>query len=239
MKILSLFLLLVNVSLCSAAEPIPVAVGMYPFAPFVEQKGPNGEVGMTIDLIDALNHSQNNYHFETVLIPPKRRYQSYIDGHYDVIFYESKTWGWQDIAVEVSDVYQTGGEVYIALKKEGRGQDYFDDFNNKRMMGILGFHYGFADFDANEILLSKKFNMHLSQDNERNINLLLKGRGDIAVVTKAYLQRYFLAYPKSKELILISEIMDQEYRHTALVRPKIRPNIDEINTMLKQLKSSG
>lgn len=237
LNLLLTFILTSSFSL--ALEPITVSVGMYPFAPFVEPKGSEGEVGMTLDLVAALNKTQKKYYFDTVLVPPKRRYQSFNDGHYDMIFYESKSWGWQDITVDTSKVYQTGGEVYIALKKLGRDQSYFNDFSDKRMIGILGFHYGFADFNADENFLIKEFNMLLTSNNDRNINLLLKERGDVAVITNAYLQRFLLEYPTVKSRLLISEKFDQKYNHTALIRPGISPSIDEINTMLSTLKQTG
>jgi polar amino acid transport system substrate-binding protein len=238
MRFNTVFILLFTSS-CFAAEPIAVSVGMYDFAPFVESKGLLGEVGMTLDLVAALNKSQQKYHFNTQLIPPKRRYQSFNDGHYDMIFYESKSWGWQGINVDVSDVYQQGGEVYIALKKQGRDQKYFADYNNKNMIGIYGFHYGFANFNSDEDYLIKEFNMMLTPDNDRNIKLLLKERGDVAVVTKAYLQRFLLVNPSVKPRLLISDNLDQVYNHTVLLRPGILPNIDEINAMLNDLQKTG
>ena len=97
----------------NASEPIEVTVGMYPFAPFVEQKGHNTITGMTIDLLTALNNQQKKYIFKPFVIPPKRRYLSYQNGDYDLIFYENSTWSWNEYDVEVSDVYQLGGEVYV------------------------------------------------------------------------------------------------------------------------------
>ena len=237
---LNLLLILLFITTASfAEEPISVSVGMYPFAPFVESKGSLGEVGMTLDLVAALNKAQKKYYFETLLIPPKRRYQSFKDGHYDVIFYESLSWGWQDVKVDVSKVYQEGGEVYVALKKPDRNQSYFTDFNNKRMIGIAGFHYGFANFNSDEEYLIKEFNMMLTPYNDRNIKLLLKDRGDIAIITQAYLQRFLLDTPDLKPQLLISEKMDQIYNHTVLLRPGISPSIDEMNDMLEHLKKTG
>ena len=236
---LTLLLLLTLCNSVFARDAINVTVGMYPFAPFVETKGKGGEEGMTIDLITALNKLQKKYYFKAIRIPPKRRYQSYKDGHYDVIFYENKAWGWQDIEINASRVYQTGGEVYVALNKKGRGQDYFDNFSGKRMMGILGFHYGFADFNSDEIFLKKQFHMQLSHDNDKNLAMLLKGRGDVVVVTKAYLQRYLLQNPQAEEQLLISDKLDQEYNHTVLVRPNMKPTVEEINRMLEALDNTG
>ena len=236
-------LMMILSSAVMAGERIKVSVGMYPFAPFVETSNDtNKELqpsGMTIDLISALNQSQNMYYFEAIRIPPKRRYQFYNDGHYDVIFYENKEWGWNDIEIDESNSYQKGGEVYVALKKPGRGQEYFDDFTGKRMMGILGFHYGFSGFNASEDYLMKHYYMHFSYDNLKNITLLLKERGDIAVITKAYLQRYLTSNPEHKSKLLISKKLDQEYQHAVLVRPNIRPSVDEINSMLGNLYRSG
>jgi ABC-type amino acid transport substrate-binding protein len=239
MRFNTLFILLFISSSCFSAEPLEVSVGMYHFAPFVESKDSLGEVGMTLDLVAALNKSQQKYHFNTQLIPPKRRYQSFKDGHYDVIFYESKSWGWQDINVDVSAVYQQGGEVYIALKKQGRDQEYFSDFNNKNMIGILGFHYGFANFNSDEDYLVKEYNMILTPDNDRSIKLLLKERGDIAVVTKAYLQSFLLVNPNVRSRLLISDNLDQFYNHRVLLRPDILPSLDEVNAMLNDLKKTG
>ncbi|MBL4796828.1 MAG: transporter substrate-binding domain-containing protein [Oleispira sp.] len=239
MKFLIAIIGLIFSSTAFSQPPIKVTVGMYPFAPFVEQDDFNGTSGMTIDLIAALNRNQKKYHFETILIPPKRRYQSYKRGDYDVIFYENLAWGWQDYPVDISNIYQKGGEVYVALKQSGRGQEYFDSFDNKRMMGILGFHYGFANFNADEKFLHNKFNMTLSHDNDKNLTKLLKQRGDVVVVTKAYLQRYLKYYPGVKESLLISEKLDQEYNHTVLLRPNSEISIKEINEMLDDLTSSG
>ena len=241
-KLIILMTMILSISVM-AEERIIVNVGMYPFAPFVEtNQDTNNELqpsGMTIDLISALNQSQKKYSFVAIQIPPKRRYQFYKDGHYDVIFYENKEWGWSNIDIDVSNSYQKGGEVYVALNKLGRGQEYFDDFTGKRMMGILGFHYGFSGFNATEDYLMKHYHMNFSYDNLKNITLLLKERGDIAVITKAYLQRYLTSNPEHKSKLLISEKMDQEYQHAVLVRPGIRPSVDEINGMLETLYQSG
>lgn len=220
-------------------EPIEVTVGMYPFAPFVEQNEQGVLSGMTLDLLTALNNQQRKYIFKPFVIPPKRRYLSYQKGDYDLMFYENSQWSWSEYDVDVSDVYQLGGEVYVALKKEGRGQEYFDDLTNKRMMGILGFHYGFTNFKTDEAYLREEFNMALVNSNDKNLSKLLTGRGDIALFNKAYLQRYAFKNPKIKDKLLVSEKLDQEYRHAVLVRPGSQPSVEEINIMLKSLQQSG
>ncbi len=242
MKYILLLVILSNGLYVHAEPPIAVKIGMYPFAPFVEEpenSDEEGITGMSIDLMQALNRIQRTYTFEAVVIPPKRRYQSYRDGHYDVILYESKAWGWAGINIDESNVFQVGSEVYVALNKPDRTQAYFEQLDGKRMIGITGFHYGFADFNADEEYLAEAFNMVLTQNNTRSLNLLLKDRGDIIVITNASLQYFLLKRPELKTQLLISNKIDQKYQHTVMVRPNISPSIKEINSYLDLLTSTG
>ena len=233
------YLLALVVSLVSAGlHALDIKVGVYPFAPFVEVNKDSTHSGMTLDMMALLNKQQNEFNFIPVSISPKRRYTSYKDGEFDIIFYESRKWGWQNIDILESDVYQTGGEVYVALKKPNRDQSFFDNFSGKRMVGLLGYHYGFANFNSDEDFLRENYNMVLTWDNAKGIELLLAQRGDIAVVTQAFLKRYLLRHPEHKDRFLVSEKMDQEYNHTALLRPRIALKLEELNQMIQELKKT-
>ena len=216
---------------------LDIKVGIYPFAPFVESDEKTGKSkGMTLDLLTLLNKQQQEYHFVPVLISPKRRYASYKNHEFDVIFYESRKWGWQNIDILESEVYQTGGEVYVALKEPQRDQRYFEDLSGKRMVGMLGYHYGFAQFNSDENYLRTNYNMILTWDNNKALDLIHGRRGDIAVVTQAFLKRYLLRNPEHRPNLLISEKKDQEYRHTALLRPNISLSLPMLNDMIRQLR---
>ena len=60
MKILIVILALISSSTVLSQQPVTVMVGMYPFAPFVEQEGSDTASGMTPDLVAALNRNQKN-----------------------------------------------------------------------------------------------------------------------------------------------------------------------------------
>lgn len=218
---------------------LDIKVGIYPFAPFVETDEKTGKSkGVTLDLLNLLNKQQQEYHFVPVLISPKRRYASYKNHEFDVIFYESRKWGWQNIDILESEVYQTGGEVYVALKGPQRDQRYFEDLSDKRMVGMLGYHYGFAQFNSDEHYLRTKYNMALTWDNNKALDLILGQRGDVAVVTQAFLKRYLLQHPELRERLLVSDKKDQEYRHTALLRPDIPLTLEKLNGMIRRLQGS-
>ncbi|HEB32693.1 MAG TPA: hypothetical protein ENI15_17755 [Spirochaetes bacterium] len=153
----------------------PVMVGGYLFPPFVE-KNKDGYTGVTLDMIKATNAFQNKYQFKFYPTTSKRRYHSFKKKKFNMIMFESKDWGWKNLPIESSKVFLRGGEVYIALSKPGRGQDFFSDFENKEMVGILGYHYGFADFNSDEKFLKKKFKIKLITMHENIIKLILRGR---------------------------------------------------------------
>lgn len=222
-----------------AAEP--VKVGGYEFAPFVELDASGHAGGLTIDLLALLNRSQRDYSFQFVTTSPSRRYRDFEERRFDLIAFESIDWGWADqkLPVDASRVFLTGGERYVATAQPGRGQDYFDDLAHRRLVGIRGYHYGFAGFEADPVRLAQRFELALVNDNEASIEMILRGRGDVAVVTDLYLGRYLIQHPAARPQLLISDRFDQAYRHTILVRRGSKPDVREIDALLGQLEASG
>jgi len=163
-------------------------------------------------------------------------------GRYDIIMFENIEWGWEGQPVEQSNVFMTGGEVYIAYNRQERDQHFFDDMASKRMVGILGYHYGFANFNADESYLSEHFNVLLSTDHLRNIRLILANRpelAEIAVVTRSFLGQYLSDNPKHREKLLISDKLDQEYQHRILVRENAEISVNQVNELIIKLEDDG
>ena len=164
LRVVILILAILTGSSAASAREI-VKVGGYEFGPFVDVVGGKPS-GLTQALLDTLNHYQDRFSFEFVLTSPNRRYKDFEDHKFDLIFFESPDWGWSNkrIAVEASQVFLDGGERYIALAKPGRSKDYFASLGDKRMIGILGYHYGFAGFEADDTVMSTKFHTILVTD---------------------------------------------------------------------------
>jgi ABC-type amino acid transport substrate-binding protein len=238
---IGLMLLLTSWTLFSHAHAQRVAVGVYPFAPFVEMTEDKDQPyqGLTIDLLTLLNSKQQDYYFDPVAVSPKRRYQAFQLGDYDLLFYESKNWGWENMEIDASMVYQRGRELYVALADSDRDQSFFDDLSQHRLIGILGYHYGFANHNSDEQYLRNTYNLLLSWDHRRNFDLLFERRGDVLIVNQSYLDRYMSRHPERAQRLLISEQSDQIYRHTVLVRPGADPSVETINALLKQIIRDG
>ncbi len=232
LKALALILAMLVGSAASAREV--VKVGGYEFGPFVNLDAAGKPDGLTFALIETLNRYQDRFTFQVVLTSPNRRYKDFEDHKFDVIFFESPDWGWAEkkLPVDASQVFLDGGEQYIALAKPGRGQDYFAHLAEKRMVGILGYHYGFAGFESDPAELAKKFRMTLVNDNAASIEMILKDRGDVAVVTDSYLKRYLTSHPGTADKLLVSERLDQRYAHRALVRRDAAITVADLNRLL-------
>ncbi len=223
----------------SAIAQKVINVGGYVFAPFVSLDDFNKPSGITLDLIEELNKIQKKYFFRFVMTSPKRRYIAFNKNVFDMMLFESIHWGWKDFPVDFSKVYFKGGEVYITKKKPNRNNHFFNSINSKSLVIMRGYHYGFANFNADEAYLNKNFNVQITNSNKSTIELILMGRRDMGVVTKSYLDLYLLNNQDSAKELLISKKYDQEYNHTILLRKTLPVNIKEINDLLDKLKTQG
>lgn len=215
-----------------------VKVGVVHFPPYIEVEANGKTGGMIMELLNYMNSIQSTYKFEPVQTSAMRKIRDFKNGSYDLSFFDNLKWGWDKADVDASTVYMRGKEVYIAKKKPGRGQNYFNDFTGKSMVGMLGYHYGFANFNADARYLRKKYNMQASTSNEGSVKMILRDRGDIAIVSDAFLHWYFITHPEARSKILISNKVDQHYLLTVIVRKDIRPSVQEINALLGKFKQS-
>ena len=214
-----------------------VYVGAYHFPPFFNEQ--LDSYGISLELIEAMNKFQNKYNFKLFVTSSKRRFSHFDSGLFDLIMFENLAWGWKDKDVAASNVFFKGGAVYIAKADGKKNQNYFDNFKGKRLLGILGYHYGFANFISDEEYLKKKFNAYMTSTHDGNIISIVQERADIAVVVKAYLQKYLHDNPGIKGNLLISNKYDAVNYYTVLIRKNIKPDVNEINILLDDLKKNG
>jgi len=216
-----------------------IIVGLAHFPPFIEARSDKVS-GLAAKMLDLMNHHQNKYQFQAIPTLPATRHETFRLGRYDMSMFDNIAWGWQDFNVDASDVYLQGGEVYITQAISGRDEAYFTDFKGKTIIGIQGYHYKFAEYNADEEYLKQTFNMQLTKSNLGSIKMLLSGeRGDIAVVSMSFLAKYLKDNPSDRNRLLVSRKLDQTYQHSIILRKGIKPTIEEINTILTELTQNG
>ncbi|RDH44166.1 transporter substrate-binding domain-containing protein [Zooshikella ganghwensis] len=216
---------------------ITVRISMSPFEPFVLDTDPPS--GIAIDMMELMNNFQDTYHFTFIMTTSVRRHKAFKNGLFEMSMFDNYKWGWEGFPVDVSKVYLKGGEIYVALAKPDRTQSYFKEFEQKRMIGMLGYHYGFADFNSDQSFLKERFHMSLTTNNLATITMLLKDRGDIAVITESFFNQYLKNNQHMRNKFIRSNHYDQEYNHTIIIRKGIKPSIEEINTLLEDMEKAG
>ena len=216
-----------------------VRVGGYVFPPFLEEKEGGGHAGAAVDLIAELNRLQDRWRFELVPKTAAGRYDDFRAGRFDMVLFENAAWGWAGMDVVASRIYLSGGEVYVAKRELGRDERYFSTLRGKRISAIRGYHYGFADSDADPAHLAERFFIRLSDSHRSNIEDVVEGRADVSVVTRSYLARFLKERPELREELLVSRRLDQAYNHTILVRRGLPISRAEVNGLLDRIEESG
>lgn len=200
-----------------ALAGVTVTVGAYHFPPYYHNKEARG---LVVDLIDFLNQEQDGFTFKLVPTSPRRRYADMEAGRFDVMMFEMQEWGWAGQPVETTPPILVGGELYVARAEAGRGEGFFEDIVQKKLVGIAGYHYRFADFNSDEQFLKSTFDIRLTSTHDGNLMSILAGRSDVAIVTQSFLKRWQRKNPDTSERLLVSERLDQQYRLPILVGPK-------------------
>ncbi|WP_247894330.1 transporter substrate-binding domain-containing protein [Azospirillum sp. B510] len=217
------------------SAPVTLRVGAYDFPPYVDESGG----GVTRDLLNLFNAAQSAYRFEMVRTAPQRRYDDLDQGRFDMIAFESKTWGWQDRPVDASRPYLRDAEVFVAKAGPGIDQHYFDDLTGKSILGRLGFHYAFAGFNADPKQLEQRYRTRVTVTHEGNVRSVVAGRADLAIITRSFLTRFLQREPDLARQVLVSDRTDQIYEHTILTRQGGPVTVGWIDALLDRLEAGG
>lgn len=216
-----------------------VKVGAYNFPPYVLKAESEQPQGLLPDLLVALNQQQSDYIFELVPTSVTRRYRDFQHARFDLILFESVAWGWQDTALTNLDMQVEDADIYVAKAEPGRTQAYFDQLKGKRLALYTGYHYGFAQFNADPGYLASEFNVMLNYSHESNLLMVQRGRADITVVTRSYLHSFEQKFPAQRAQLMTSRKNDQIYHHEALLRPQAPISSATLGALLQQLRNTG
>ena len=221
------------------AQPQEVRVGAYHFPPYVVRPEQRTDDGLLAQLLAALNRVQEARTFAQVPTSATRRYRDFEQARFDVIFFESPTWGWRQIPFEAVDMRLEDEELFVAARAPGRDQRYFGDLSGKRLALYQGYHYAFADFNSDQDYLAANYNALLTYSHDSNLQLITRDRADIALVTRSFLAGFSARHPQHAKQLLVSDRVDQIYRHHALVRPGAAISATELQGLLQRLRDSG
>lgn len=232
-------ILLVFLSLSSFANSynrIQINVGAGVRPPFLLEDNTQG-VGP--DIIHALNLIQEQFIFQLVPVPIKRRTQSLYEGWVDIMMWDNSKWGWEQESLQHSQPLIHAKDVFIARTDKYQSQDVFDELSSHSLAMVHGYHYKFVNFETDPIKLNQSFSITLVRTEEDSINLLLSKRVDVAVASDVALAWHFKKYPQSQSKIMISEKYDTEYMRYFLVPASSPISAKELDELLILADNKG
>ncbi|WP_175389619.1 ABC transporter substrate-binding protein [Pseudomonas sp. C2B4] len=220
-----------------------VRIGAAHFPPYTVRPETGADTGLLPQLVEALNALQSDYQFVLVPTSIPRRFGDFKQGRIDMAIFENPAWGWKDIPRTDVDMGLEDAEIFVAQRQpEGRPvreQDYFSDLAGKRLALFSGYHYEFASFNAEPKYLTTHYNATLTYSHDSNLLMVLRGRADIALVTRSYLSDYFLRNLKVADQLLVSDRVDQVYHHYAILRPAAPITGEAFGKLLQELRDNG
>jgi hypothetical protein len=234
LKTFLLILIFQTSSLLFASTKIRIPVGAYPFAPYYELQ--DGEAkGITVDTLEILNKLQNDYEFRITEINPSRRYKLFEDLQIEMIFFEDPAWQWNKVEHTSIPLGIDDEEVYFALASKSAQPGYFDNFKTKRMVGLQGYHYRFADMSSDEDYLRKNYQMQFVNSYDASVLFVISDRADIGLATRSYLKTYFQQHPDHKARIRIGTKPDHSFSLKVVMSKKSKVSKARMQSLIDQL----
>lgn len=222
----------------AAKDRIPVKVGAYEYGVvyYFENGEPNGIVPI---LIKMLNDIQTEYDFQLAETSSRRRYHSIEAGEVDLVLLESSQWEWQEFDVSFSDTIVREKDLYVALAERSDLDQLFADVTSYPMLCVLGFHYGFANYNADPEYLRQNFDVLLRYNENEVLNGVLAGEAPLGVVSAGSLARQFVADPLLRDRLAISPEPDAIYDLVSVVSNSSAIRIENFNELIDQIHATG
>lgn len=222
----------------NAADRIPVKVGAYEYGVvyYFQDGEPNGIVPIVIRM---LNEIQTEFEFQLAETSSRRRYQSVASGEVDLILLESSQWEWQAYDVSFSEPIVTETDVYLALADRKDHDQLFADVTRNPMLCVLGFHYGFADFNADPAYLQDNFDVLLRYNEKEVLDGLLAGEAPIGIVSEGFLARQIVTDPDLRHQVVSADKPDAVYDLVSVLANSSPITLADFNRLIDQLHATG
>ncbi|KAB0499608.1 substrate-binding periplasmic protein [Pseudomonas vancouverensis] len=220
-----------------------VRIGAAHFPPYTVRPESGADTGLLPQLVEALNRLQSDYQFVLVPTSIPRRFGDLKQGRIDMAIFENPAWDWEKVPHVAVDMGLEDAEIFVAKNqidgRPARQQSYFSDLSGKHLALFSGYHYAFAHFNAEPQYLVKNYNATLTYSHDSNLLMVLRGRADVALVTRSYLSDYLLRHEEVAHQFLVSERVDQIYHHYAILRPAAAISGEAFQLLLQGLRDNG
>lgn len=235
-----LFVSLLSMPCSNAAEQpierINVIVGLSVRPPFLGVSELNGAGP---EILAVLNTVQDQFSFLYKVIPSQRKFQAIKEGQIDVSMWDNLLWGWKSPPMLASNSLVNSQDVFIALAKKHRTNNFFDDVTKKKIAFVYGYHYKIANFETDVDKLSQRFSLSMVRTEEAAIKMVLAKRVEVSIISETALNWFLIRYPEYQPVFLISETFDTQYSRHFLTSNQGVITVIEINQLLSLADKKG
>lgn len=195
--------------------------------------------GLALDITHALNDIQQDYLFVSKLYPIKRLHSKVQGKSLHIVAFQDEIW-FPGLPLRTSAcVLYESRERFIALKSKAKDQTYFDSIETKKILAVAVFHYNFANNINDEEWLKGQFDIALSSNQYVVIQGILRGRGDVGIISSASLAYLRMTNPQDYDKLLVSERVDRYNQRRYLLFENSPIDSDKLNQLLATLYRSG
>ncbi len=214
-----------------------ILVGGYDFPPYIRLHNQHPPSGLSIMLLDAIAARHPEYRFLFVPTSIHNRYAAFSRGRFQMMLFENPQWGWSKLNPQPHFIPLPfeDSEIYIAKAEKNRDEQFFNQLNNKQMLLVEGYHYP----GLWQELGGPPKRVRYVSSNHEVLQGILKGRADIAPLTRSMLERYLAKYPNKRRQLMISGLRVQHYDHHILLAGDAAIKETELIATLEALRAEG
>ncbi|GAB1621964.1 hypothetical protein AAOGI_20140 [Agarivorans albus] len=226
------------VALCplftSAKQLTEIKVGGYDYPPYViHDISTNRYSGVTLDILRALNHLQDEYSFRFVSTSRHHRHAAFSRQRFELILFENLEWGWQQLNVQQSLPLVLDRNLLLTHQQHDYEQDglFVPEHNYSVVL--------FDELHQREHLSDEGFAVSTCSHVMNCIKMVLKRRVDFAMVNESYYLPLTRQRPSLLSSLKLVDNFSPVYSLHALVRGESSLTIEQLNVYLQQLNLSG
>lgn len=233
-----LLFLLIGLSHPAAAQA-PVYVAAYDYPPYFSDVL---ETDLTRELVSLLNNYQSSYDLKIKVIPAAARYKALSrSGCCDVIFFEAPVWGWDKSGVDYRATFplSKGSERMVTKQRPGIDQSYFQDYTDKTLGGVKGYHFLLGGELLDSTKVKEKYRIYLADSRVANLRMVLGGRVDLAVINDELLSALEGSSQLRVDQLLLADNVDFNYKLSLLVGEKNTIDVETLQRLVREIGRRG
>ena len=199
--------------------------------PYIEQL--ELETGLYFELIELFNSFQDKYQFIPQFVPRKRLNREIANDTLDgMILGVHPVWFKDKEKIKFLWTKPLLNDRDEFISPVTKPFNYLGEVSlyNMNIGGVRGYHY----FRVAPVLKKRKAKLTPTSSELQLLEMLIKKRLDVAVISRATLNYYFNLYPQWRDLVYFSKVPHEQYYRALLSPIKLESQFNIIESLFEQ-----